>query len=156
MSKVKAIPEGYSTITPYLTVRDAARAIEFYAKAFGAREIFRMPGPGGSVMHAEIQIGNSILMLSEENPAWGALSPLSLKGTPFNLHLYVEDVDKAFKQAISAGCTEKLPVQNMFWGDRYGKLTDPFGHEWGIATHKEDVAPEEMEKRAAKAMSQGA
>jgi PhnB protein len=151
MSKVKAIPEGYRTITPYLVVRGANKAIEFYQKAFGAKELFRMPGPDGKVMHAELQIGDSMLMLSEECPGQSK-SPRTLGGTACNIHLYVEDADKLFNQAVSAGAQVRFPVTDMFWGDRYGKLADPFGHEWGLATHKEDVAPEEMAQRAAKAM----
>lgn len=155
MSKVRAVPEGYHTVTPYLVVRDAAKAIEFYTKAFGAQEVYRMPGPDGKVMHAELQIGGSRLMLGEECPGQSK-SPQTLGGTACNIHLYVEDADQLFNRAVSAGAQVRFPVTDMFWGDRYGKLTDPFGHEWGIATHKEDVAPEEMSKRAAKAMGQSA
>jgi PhnB protein len=155
MSKVKAVPEGYRTVTPYLVVRDAAKAIEFYAKAFGAQEIYRMPGPDGKVMHAELQIGDSRLMLAEECPGQSK-SPQTLGGTACNIHLYVEDADQLFNRAVSAGAQVRFPVTDMFWGDRYGKLADPFGHEWGIATHQEEVAPEEMANRAAKAMGQSA
>lgn len=153
MSKVRAIPEGYHTVTPYLVVRDAARAIDFYKRAFGATEVMRMPGPGGKVMHAEIQIGDSRIMLGDENPQMGAKSPQALNGSPVSLFLYVEDVDAVYKQAVAAGAKQTMPPQDMFWGDRYGKLDDPFGHQWGVATHKEDVAPEEMTKRAAAAHS---
>jgi PhnB protein len=149
MAKVKAIPEGYSTITPHLVCKDAAKAIEFYAKAFGAVERYRMPGPGGKVMHAEIQIGNSIVMLADEFPEQGARSPQSIGGTPVVLMIYTEDVDAAFQRATDAGAKAIMPPADMFWGDRYGKLSDPFGHEWAIATHREDVTPEEMARRMA-------
>lgn len=149
MSKVKPIPEGYRTVTPYLTVRGADRAIDFYKRAFGAQEKFRMPGPGGKIMHAEIQVGDSMIMLSEEFPEMGSLSPQALNGSPVGIFLYVEDVDAVFQQAVAAGAKPEMPPQDMFWGDRFGKLADPFGHKWQLATHKEDVAPEEMERRAA-------
>jgi PhnB protein len=149
--KVKAIPEGYHTVTPYLVVRDAARAIDFYKRAFGAKELFRMPAPGGKIGHAELQIGDSRIMLSDENPQMGAKSPQALNGSPVGLFLYVEDVDGFYKQAVAAGAKQTQPPQDMFWGDRYGRLQDPFGHDWSVATHKEDVAPEELSKRAAAA-----
>ena len=136
----KAIPEGYYTVTPHLVVKDAGGAIEFYKKAFGAEEVFRMPGPGGKVMHAEIRIGNSHVMVNDEMPDYGALGPASIGGTPVTLHLYVNDVDSTFKRAIEAGGKEEMAVADMFWGDRYGKLVDPFGHKWSVATHKEDVS----------------
>lgn len=146
---VKPIPERYGTVTPYMIVRGAGMAIDFYQKAFGAEEVFRMPGPDGkSVAHAEIRIGNSMVMLSDENPEWGAQSPLALGGTPFSLFIYTEDVDVAFDRAVKAGCTVEMPPADMFWGDRFCKVKDPFGHSWQIATHKEDVSPEEMDKRA--------
>lgn len=149
-NKVQPIPERFGTLTPYLVARDASKAIEFYKKAFGAEEIFRMPGPDGNgVMHAEIKIGNSVLMLVDEMPqmkSW--VSPQSLKGTTVTLHLYVEDVDAMFKRAVDAGATVSMPVMDAFWGDRYGKVTDPFGHEWSIATHKQDLTPEEIQKGA--------
>jgi PhnB protein len=145
----KPIPEGYHSITPYLVVKDAAQAIDFYKRAFGAHEVERMPGPGGSgVMHAEIAIGDSRVMLSDEFPGAGVASPQSLGGTTCQLHIYVPDVDSAYQQAISAGATSIMPVTDMFWGDRYGKLSDPFGHQWGLATHKEDVSSQEMKKRS--------
>jgi PhnB protein len=157
MSKaVNPIPEGFHSVTPYLVIRDAAKAIEYYKKAFGAVERFRMPLPGGKIAHAEIQIGDSIIMLSDENLEWGNSSPQALNGTPVGIFVYVPDVDATFKQALAAGGKEKMAVANQFWGDRYGKLTDPFGHEWSLATHVEDVAPEEMEERMKKAMSAGA
>ena len=145
----KAIPEGYHSVTPYLAVKDAAQAIEFYKRAFGAEEVERMAGPGGKgIMHAEIRIGDSRVMLSDEFPGAGCTSPQSLGGTTCQLFIYVPDVDSAYQQAVSAGATSTMPVSDMFWGDRYGKLTDPFGHQWGLATHKEDVSPQEMKKRA--------
>jgi PhnB protein len=143
---VKAIPTGYHTLTPYMTVRDALRAIEFYKQAFGATERGVMKGPDGKVMHAELKIGDSIVMLGEESPAYGALSPLSIGGSGLGLHIYVEDVDSAFDRAVKAGAKAEMPVSDMFWGDRYGKLVDPFGHKWSIATHKADLSPEEMER----------
>jgi uncharacterized glyoxalase superfamily protein PhnB len=149
MSAVKPVPDGYHTITPHLVVRDAAKAIAFYAKALGAEERFRMPGPGGSVMHAELNIGDSVVMLGEEAKERGALSPQSIGGSPVSLLIYVEDVDASFARADKAGCTVQMPPTDMFWGDRYGQLVDPFGHRWAIATHKEDVSPEEMARRMA-------
>jgi PhnB protein len=156
----KPVPEGYHTVTPYLTFRDAAKAIEFYARAFGARETERMLGPDGkAVMHAELKIGDSIVMLSDEIPGMSTCrAPESLGGTTTGLLLYVPDVDAAFKRAVDAGCKVLLPLADMFWGDRFGKLEDPFGQQWMMATHKEDVAPDEMAKRqrgAMAAMAQG-
>jgi uncharacterized glyoxalase superfamily protein PhnB len=152
--KVDHVPCGYHTLTPHLRVRGAVEAIEFYKNAFGAEEIVRMPGPNDTIMHAEMKIGDSHFMLCDEYPDWGALSPKSLNGTGVTLNLYVEDADAVFERAVAAGATVKMPLQNQFWGDRYGQVVDPFGHEWAIATHVEDVAPEEMEARAAAAMSQ--
>lgn len=157
MSKAaKPVPEGFRTATPYLIIRDAAKAIEFYKKAFGAKERMRMPMPDGKIAHAEIEIGDSIIMLADENPQWGVQSPQALNGSPVSVFLYVPDVDATFKQAVAAGSTEAMPVADMFWGDRYGKVVDPFGHKWDIATHVEDVAPADMEERMKKAMSAGA
>ncbi len=150
---VQAIPRGYHTLTPYMTVRDAARAIEFYKQAFGAKEKGVMKGPDGKIMHAELIIGDSIFMLADEFPEFGSMSPLSTGGSGMGLHIYVEDVDSAFDRAIGAGATIDMPVSDMFWGDRYGKLADPFGHKWSIATHKRDLSPEEMEE-GMKAMMQ--
>ncbi len=144
---VKAIPDGYYSLTPYLIIKGAAAALEYYKQAFGAVEIVRMPGPGGKVMHAEVKIGNSILMLSDENPERGHLSPSTRGGNSASIMLYTDDGDKVFKQAVAAGARADMPPADMFWGDRMGNLTDPFGHSWAIATHKEDVSPEEMEKR---------
>jgi PhnB protein len=143
---VEAIPKGYHTLTPYMTVRDAARAIEFYKQAFGAVEKGVMKGPDGKIMHAELRIGDSIFMLADEFPQFGSMSPLSTGGSGMGLHIYVEDVDSAFDRAVKAGATVDMPVMDMFWGDRYGKLADPFGHKWSIATHKADLSMEEMEK----------
>lgn len=149
MSPVKPIPDGYHSLTPYLVVSGGAAAIDFYRKAFGAQELMRMPGPDGKLMHAEIKIGDSILMLGDENPQMGARSPKSLGGTPASVLLYVENVDAVFDRAVKAGAKVVMPVEDMFWGDRYAKLEDPFGHLWQLATHKEDVTPEEMGRRAA-------
>ena len=143
---VQAIPKGYHTITPYMTVRDAARAIEFYKQAFGAKEKGVMKGPEGKIMHAELVIGDSIIMLADEFPEFGALSPQSTGGSGTGLHIYIEDVDSAFDRAVKAGATVEMPVADMFWGDRYGKLRDPFGHKWSIGTHKADLSVEEMKK----------
>ncbi len=151
--KVRPIPEGFHTVTPHLIIKGAAKAVEFYKKAFGAEEIMCMPGPGGSVMHAEIKIGNSIIFLADEFPDWGCLSPATLNGSPVTIHLYVEDCDAAFNKATQAGAEALMPPSDMFWGDRYGKLKDPFGHQWSIATHTEDVSPEECAKRCAESMA---
>jgi uncharacterized glyoxalase superfamily protein PhnB len=151
---VQPIPKGYHTLTPYLTVRDAIRAIQFYKDAFGAEEIGVMKGPDGKVMHAEIRIGDSLVMLGDESPQFGALSPLSIGGSGMGLHVYVEDVDSAFDRAIRAGGTVEMPVTDMFWGDRYGKLTDPFGHKWSIATRKRNMTSEEIEEGQKEFMKQ--
>jgi len=150
-SRVKPIPEGYHTATPYLIVRDAARAIEFYKKAFGAMELMRMADPSGKIGHAEIKIGDSPIMLADEVPGMGHRSPESLGGSPVSILLYVEDVDAVFNQAVAAGAKVQRPLADQFYGDRTGGVTDPFGHVWYVATHKEDVSPEEMRKRAAAA-----
>jgi PhnB protein len=151
---VKPIPEGYYTVTPYLIVKGADRALEFYKKAFNASELYRMADPSGKIGHAELQIGNSRVMLADEYPEMGAQSPETIGGSAVGLCLYVEDVDALFKQAIAAGGKEERPVMDQFYGDRSGTLRDPFGHKWTIATHKEDVAPEEMKRRMADAMKQ--
>ena len=151
-STVKPIPEGYHTITPYLIVNDGAGAIEFYKKAFGATEIMRMPSPDGRVAHAEIKIGDSQIMLADEFPEMGARSPQTLGGSPVSLLLYVEDADAVAEQAIAAGAKVLKPVEDKFYGDRAGQFTDPFGHRWFVATHVEDVPPDEMARRAAAAM----
>ena len=144
--KVKPIPEGMHSVTPHLVCAGAAEAIEFYKQAFGAVEGGRLPGPDGKLMHAMIRIGDSAVMLVDEMPQWGALGPKSLKGSPVTLHLYVEDVDAVVKRAVSLGAKVTMPVDDMFWGDRYGKLEDPFGHHWSIGTHKRDVTSEEMQQ----------
>jgi PhnB protein len=146
MSTVKPIPEGSHTVTPHLVCAGAAEAIDFYKKAFNATEFCRMPGPNGRVMHAEIRIGDSNVMLMDEMPECGGLGPKSLKGSPVTLHLYVKDVDAFAARAVSAGARITMPVADMFWGDRYGQLEDPFGHRWSVATHTRDVSPEEMQK----------
>ncbi|MCP4246752.1 MAG: VOC family protein [bacterium] len=156
MAAVNPIPDGFHTISPHIVCQGAAEAIEFYKKAFGAEEVFRMPGPDGkAVMHAELQIGDSRLMLCEEFPDMGAKSPKAIGGTPVTVHLYVADADKIFAQAIEAGATVNMPLTDMFWGDRYGKLSDPFGHQWSVATHKEDLSPDEIAKRQAEAFGPG-
>jgi PhnB protein len=149
---VKPIPDGYHTATPYLVIQNAAAAIDFYKKAFGATELMRMPGPGGKVMHAELKFGDSVIMLADESPERGHRSPKALGGTPVSIMLYVNDVDTIYKQAIAAGGKTLQPVQDQFYGDRSGTLVDPFGHTWMVATHKEDVPPQEMEKRMQEAM----
>jgi PhnB protein len=142
----KPIPDGYHTLTPYLTCRDAAGAIEFYKQAFGAvQKGDVMKGPDGKVMHAELRIGDSLIMVADEFPQWGSLSPQSIGGSGMGLHIYVEDVDSAFDRAIGAGGVVEMPVMDMFWGDRYGKLVDPFGHKWSVATHKRDMSINEVE-----------
>jgi PhnB protein len=149
MSKTKSIPEGYHTATPYLIIKGAAKAIEFYKKAFGAQEMMRMAQPDGRIGHAEIKIGDSPIMIADEFPEMGARSPQSLGGSPVSILLYVEDVDAFAKQAVTAGAKVVRQVKDQFYGDRSGSFEDPFGHQWHIATHVEDVAPEEMHKRAA-------
>lgn len=145
-TKVRSIPEGYATITPVLTLPDASKGIEFYKRAFAAEELFRMPGPDGKIMHAELKIGTSRIMLGEEAPERDCHSPQGLGGTPVQFYVYVEDVDAAFKKAVAAGAKETMPVADMFWGDRLGTLVDPFGHKWSLATHKADLTPEQLEK----------
>ena len=152
---VKPIPDAYRTATPYLIVNDAASAIEFYKKAFGATELIRLADPTGKVMHAEIRIGNSPLMLADEFPDMGYRSPQSLGGSPVSILLYVENVDTLFSQAITAGAKETMAVVDQFDGDRRGTLTDPFGHVWLLATKKENISPEEMRKRFDNMMKQG-
>jgi PhnB protein len=147
-TKVNPIPEGSHTITPHLCVKGAAQAIEFYKKAFNAEELCRVPSPGGStLMHAAVKIGDSILFLYDEVPQMGAVGPKSIGGSPVRIHLYVEDVDRLYDQAVKAGAEVGMPLTNQPWGDRYGTLTDPFGHSWGLASHVEDVSLEEMRRR---------
>jgi PhnB protein len=146
---VRAIPEGYHTVTPYLTCKNAAAAIDFYKKALGATEVVRMGGgPGGAIMHAEIKIGDSMVFLSDEIPGMSA-APSGSGPNPVQLFLYVQDADTTCNNAVAAGAKVTMPVSLMFWGDRYGKFTDPFGHTWGVSTHVEDVTPEEMQRRGA-------
>ena len=147
--KTKPIPKGYHAITPYLSVQGAASAIAFYKKAFGAKEIMRMPGPGGTIGHAEIQIGDSRIMLADEFPEMNFRGPRAVGGTPVNIHLYVQDADKIAKKAVAAGAKLMRPVADQFYGDRSGSLEDPFGHIWHIATHVEDIPMKELKKRAA-------
>ena len=151
---VSPIPEGYHSVTPYLVMKNAAAAIEFYKEAFGAVELLRMAAPGGKIGHAEIKIGDSPVMLADEYPDMGFKGPESLGGTPVSLMIYVDDVDKIYPQAIVAGGKEVRPLRNQFYGDRSGTLTDPFGHVWTISTHVEDVSEEELAKRAEAAMKE--
>jgi uncharacterized glyoxalase superfamily protein PhnB len=147
---VKPIPEGMHTVTPHLVCAGAADAIEFYKKAFGATETSRMPGPNGKLMHGSIRIGDSAVMLVDEMPEWGSLGPKALKGTSVVIHLYVADVDAFTARAVAAGAKVTMPVADMFWGDRYGQLEDPFGHRWSVATHIRDVSPADMHKEMQK------
>ena len=151
---VKKIPDGYTAITPYLTIKGAAQAIEFYKKAFGAEEVLRMPMPDGKIAHAEIRIGGSIIMLHDEAPDWKAFSPQTVGDTSVSIMLYVDDVDAVYKRAIDAGATSTMEVADQFYGDRSGGLKDPFGHKWHVAMHVEDVEPEELQRRAAKMFEQ--
>jgi len=146
-SSVKPIPDGHRTVAPYLAIKNAAGALEFYKKAFGAIETYKLTIPDGRVGHAEIRLGDSLIMLSDEFPEFGGKAPETLGGSPVSVHLYVEDVDAFFKRALAAGARELKPIANQFYGDRSGQLEDPYGHLWWVATHKEDVAPEEMQKR---------
>lgn len=154
--KVKPISDGFHTLTPYLVVRGADRAIEFYRRAFGAEELARTPGPAGQgILHAELKIGDSRLLLSDEFPGMGCRAPQSLGGSCITIHLYVEDVDAVFTRAVEAGAQVRMPLADMFWGDRYGKLVDRFGHEWSLATRKEHLTPEQTRERARALFSQG-
>ena len=146
MSTTTKIPQGMHTVTPHLICAGAAEAIEFYKQAFSAVELSRMLSPEGKVMHATIRIGDSVIMLNDETPQWESYGPKHLKGSPVTIHLYVEDADAVFAQAGKAGAKPTMPLEDMFWGDRYGKVEDPFGHQWSIGTHVRDVTPEEMQK----------
>jgi len=147
-NQVKPIPDGYHTITPHMVLSDAARAIEFYATAFGAKEIMRVPGPDGKkIMHAEVQIGDSRVMICDEFPEMGCVSPEKIGGSSVSMFVYVEDVDAAHKKALEAGCKEKMPCTNTFWGDRHSQVADPFGYSWSLSMHVEDLPAAEMKKR---------
>jgi PhnB protein len=154
MSKVPYIPKGYNTVTPYLVIKGAAKAIEYYKKVFGATEIMRMPGPNGTVGHAELKIGDSTIMLADENPSMGQghVSATTVGGSPVSLYVYLKDVDKVFDRAVAEGAKVLKPVQDQFYGDRNGFLQDPFGHLWGVSTHVEDVSADEMKERMKKLM----
>jgi len=152
MAKVKPIPDDYPRVIPYLTVDGAAAAIDFYTNVFDAKERMRMPAPDGKIGHAELEIGDSVVMLADAFPDMGGPTPKALGGTPVTVMIYVEDVDSTFARALAAGARQEHPVENQFYGDRSGQFTDPFGHKWFVATHVEDVPPDEMAKRAAKAM----
>jgi PhnB protein len=156
MANVKAIPDGYHNVTPYLFVRSAASAIDFYKNVFGATEIVRMAGPNGKIMHAELKIGDSIVMLADENPQTGVMSPQTVGGFSAGFHVYVENADAVIQKAVENGAKALRPIKNQFYGDRSGSILDPFGHMWSVATHIEDVSPEEMRKRMNAAMSQAA
>jgi PhnB protein len=143
MAKVKPIPEDMPAVTPHLVCEGAAQAIEFYKKAFGAKEVARMPGPDGKLMHAQITINGAPLMLVDDFPDWGSLGPKALKGSPVTIHLYVDDVDAVVAEAVKAGATVTMEIADQFWGDRYGRLVDPFGHQWSVATHVRDVDPKD-------------
>jgi PhnB protein len=151
----KAIPDDYPRVTPYLYIDGASTAIDFYCAVLGASERMRMPGPDGKIGHAELEIGDSVIMLADANPDIDVRSPKSIGGTPIALHVYVHDVDSVFGQALEAGAKQLRPVENQFYGDRSGQFEDPFGHHWNVATHVEDVPPDEMAKRAAAAMAAG-
>lgn len=155
MADVKPIPDGYPRVIPYLCVDGAADAIGFYTEVLGATERMRMADPAGRVGHAELEIGDSLIMLSDEYPEMDVVGPKTVGGSPVTVSVYVEDVDAVFAAALAAGATETRPVENQFYGDRSGQFVDPFGHKWNVATHVEDVPPDEMEKRAAEAMQQG-
>jgi PhnB protein len=152
-TQVKPIPDDMHSITPHIVCKDAPAAIEFYKKAFGAIDAGQMLAPNGKLIHGMIRIGDSAVMLAEETPEWGAVSPLTLKGSPVTLHLYVDNADAAFERAVAAGATSVMPPADMFWGDRYGVLKDPFGHNWSIAHHMRDMTPEEMQAGAIQACS---
>lgn len=151
-SAVRPVPEGMHTITPHLVCAGAADALAFYQRALGATELSRLPGPDGRLMHASVRIGNSVVFVVDEWPEMGSLGPAALKGTPVTLHVYVEDADALFEQAVKAGAKPLMPVAEMFWGDRYGQFEDPFGHRWSVATHVQDLTPEQIQQNMAKMM----
>jgi PhnB protein len=144
MAQAQPIPEGFHTLTPHLVYEGASEAIKFLMKAFGAVELTRLEGPGGKIMNAQLRIGNSMLMVVDDFPDWGSFGPQALKGTTMTVHLFVEDVDAVFARAVAAGAIVKMPVADMFWGDRYGVLQDPFGHQWSVATHQRDLSPQQI------------
>jgi PhnB protein len=154
-STVKPIPDDMTAVTPHLVCAGAAAAIDFYVKAFGAVEIARLPGPSGKLMHGHIKINGASVMLVDEMPEWNSLGPTALKGTPVTIHLYVADADHFYARAVAAGAKASMPLQDMFWGDRYGQVEDPFGHKWSIASHIRDVNPEDMKKEMDKMMAEG-
>jgi PhnB protein len=156
MAQVKAIPDGMRTVTPHLVCAGAGAAIDFYKKAFNAIEMHRLPGPDGKLMHGCVKIGDSMVFLVDEMPQWGALGPKALKGSPVTIHLQVENVDAFVKRATDAGAKVTMPVADMFWGDRYGQVEDPFGHRWSVATHVRDMTPEQMQEEMKKAMASAA
>lgn len=151
---VRPIPEGFTDVTPYLTCEGADKAIAFYEKAFGAVEVARLDGPDGKIMHAELRIGNAMLMLSDDFPDFGSFGPQALKGSPVMIHLYVDDADAAWERALAAGATVVMPLDDAFWGDRFGMLADPFGHRWSIATHQQDLTPDQIRENM-KSMPEG-
>ena len=154
MADVKPIPDGYPQVTPYLIIDGASEAIEFYSNVFGAKERMRMDGPDGRVGHAELELGDGLIMLADRNPDMGIRDPKEIEGSPVTISLYVEDVDSVFAKALEAGATESRAVEDQFYGDRAGQFEDPWGHKWSVATHVEDVPPEEMEKRASEMAAQ--
>jgi PhnB protein len=151
--KVQAVPAGFHTLTPHLTVRNADKALEFYKNALGAEVLGAARMPDGRIMHAALRVGDSMLMLNEEMPEYGGLSPQSLNGTGVTIHVYTDNVDEAFNRAVSAGAQVKMPLMDQFWGDRYGLVQDPFGHKWSLATHVKDLSPEEMQRAQDEAMA---
>lgn len=154
MPSLTPVPNGQHTLTPYLKIRGVKKALEFYKKAFGAEEAYHLDGPGGTIMHAEMRLGDSKIMMTDENPQWNCMSPQAVGNTTVTIHMYVPDVDAVFAQAVAAGAKADMPPQDMFWGDRFGKVTDPFGHEWTIATPKEKLSPQQMAERAKVAFEQ--
>jgi PhnB protein len=150
--QVRRIPEGFHSLTPHLVCEGAAKAMDFYMQAFGAVDLGRMPGPGGKLMHGTMRIGDSVLMLVDDFPEFGSHGPMALKGSPVVIHLYVQDADAAFAKAVEAGAQPVMPLADMFWGDRYGVLLDPFGHKWAIASHQRDLTPEQIEQEMHKMM----
>ena len=152
---ISPIPEGFHSITPHLVCEGAAEALAFYQRAFGAVEVGRMDGPDGRIMHAEMRIGNSMIMLADAFPEYGSRGPRALQGTPVTIHLYVEDADTVWERALAAGATAQMPLEDAFWGDRYGQVVDPYGHQWSIATHQRDLTPQQIEEAMRKAMPAG-